>query len=104
MLDTISGRKTGKGVKGIVTLNGAACGQMFRRISAFVPQEESFVATLTALETLKFRASLSVPSTVQRKQRKQRIQGVLEVLGLWRVRDTKVDLPNQKGSCWKYCC
>lgn len=90
MLDVISGRKTGRGVKGVVTLNGAACGQMFRRISAFVPQEESFVATLTALETLKFRASLSVPSTILKKQRKQRIQGVLEVLGLWRVKDTKV--------------
>jgi hypothetical protein len=48
------------------------------------------VATLTALETLKFRAALSVPSNVLKTQRKERIQEVLEILGLWRVRDTKV--------------
>lgn len=95
MLDTISGRKTGKGVKGIVTMNGAACGQMFRRISAFVPQEDSFVATLTALETLKFRASLSVPKNVPRTKRKERLRGVLEALGLWRVKDTKA-IPTTK--------
>lgn len=93
MLDTISRRKTGRGVKGIVTMNGAACGQMFRRISAFVPQEESFVATLTALETLKFRASLSVPKNVASSKRRERIQGVLETLGLWRVKDTKASTP-----------
>jgi len=38
LLDVISGRKTGKGVQGTITMNGAACGQMFRRISAYVPQ------------------------------------------------------------------
>ena len=53
-------------------------------------QEDTFVATLTALETLKFRAALSVPSNVLKTQRKERIQEVLAILGLWRVRDTKV--------------
>ena len=38
LLDGISGRKTGKGVQGTITMNGAACGQMFHRISAYVPQ------------------------------------------------------------------
>lgn len=63
---------------------------MFRRMSGYVPQEDSFVATLTAMETLKFRAALTVPSTVGRAQRAERIQAVLETMGLWRVKDTKV--------------
>ena len=56
----------------------------------YVPQEDTFVATLTAIETLKFRAALTVPSNVLKKQRNERIRAVLETMGLWRVRDTKV--------------
>ena len=91
LLDVLAGRRSGsKNVFGEVSMNGAPCGVMFRRISAYVPQDDVFVATLTAMETLKFRAALTVPSTVLKTQRKQRIQAVLETMGLWRVRDTKV--------------
>ena len=90
LLDVLAGRRSGSNVCGEVSMNGAPCGVMFRRISAYVPQDDVFVATLTAMETLKFRAALTVPSTVLKTQRRQRIQAVLETMGLWRVRDTKV--------------
>lgn len=90
LLDVLAGRRRGKNVVGQVTMNGKPCGPEFRRISGYVPQEDSFVATLTALETLNFRAALTLPADTSKAARTERIKAVLETMGLWRVRDSKV--------------
>ena len=92
LLDALAGRKSGKDLEGRVLLNGRPAGKWFRRLSQYVPQEDAFVATQTALETVAFRAALTIPSTVSKKERKQRVHSVIEILGLLKVKDTKVGL------------
>ena len=42
-------------------MNGRPCGTLFKRISAYVAQEDVFVPTMTAWETLVFHATLTLP-------------------------------------------
>ena len=92
LLDALAGRKgkTGPNFQGRVLLNGKPAGKYLRRYSQYVPQEDAFVATLTTLETIKFRAGLTIPSSCPKTERAARIAAVIEVLGLRKVRDTKV--------------
>lgn len=70
-------------------MNGAPLGQRFRRSSAYVAQEDVFVPTLSAWETLKFHASMRTARGTPKAEIKQRMINVLTVMGLWRVRNTQ---------------
>ena len=59
---------------------------------ALVVQEDVFVPTLCARETVQFAARLRLPSTVTAADREKRVAGVLEVMGLSRSADTQVRL------------
>ena len=56
-------------------------------------QEDVFVPTLCAKETMHFAARLRLPSSVTAPQREQRVDDVLQVMGLWRNRDTQAGSP-----------
>ena len=66
---------------------------LFKRVSAYVPQEEVFVPTMSALETIAIHAELSLPSSVSGLERRQRIESVLSIMGLSRVKHTTVRPP-----------
>ena len=61
LLDVLAGRKTAGKLGGGVKMNGRPCGTLFKRISAYVAQEDVFVPTMTAWETLVFHATLTLP-------------------------------------------
>ena len=73
-----------------VLVNSKPRDMLFKRVSAYVPQEEVFVPTLTALETIAFHARLSLPSNVSAAERLEGIHRVLSIMGLTRVRHTTV--------------
>ena len=54
----------------------------FRRISAYVEQEDALVGSLTVRETLNFAARLSLPSDITKLERIQRIESLLTAFGL----------------------
>ena len=91
LLDALAGRNKGDHLKGEVLLNGKPAPKYLRRYSQYVPQEDAFVATQTTLETIKFRAALTIPSSVPKKERNSRIEAVIEVMGLFKVKNTKVN-------------
>ena len=91
LLDALAGRNKGDHLKGEVLLNGKPAAKYLRRYSQYVPQEDAFVATQTTLETIKFRAALTIPSSVPKKERDSRIEAVIEVMGLYKVTNTKVN-------------
>ena len=70
-------------------MNGRPLGLEFKRNSAYVAQEDCFVPTMSALETLEFNAQLTLPKAVSPAERSARISEVLHVMGLWRSRDTQ---------------
>ena len=78
-----------------VLMNGRPLGVQFKRNSAYVAQEDCFVPTMSAWETLKFTATLTLPKVIGPRERAQRIEEVLKIMGLWRSRDTQASAPYQ---------
>jgi ABC-type multidrug transport system ATPase subunit len=71
-------------------MNGKPLGQKFKRVSAYVSQEDVFVPTMSAWETLLFHARLRTDKSLTRPEIESRMEEVLTVMGLQRVKDTVV--------------
>ena len=67
LLDVLAGRKSTGRLGGGVRMNGRPCGTLFKRISAYVAQEDVFVPTMTSWETLVFHATLTLPKVRRQK-------------------------------------
>ena len=52
------------------------------------------MGTLSVRENLQFSAALRLPAYMTRLQRRQRVEGVIETLGLSKCADTKVHKHN----------
>ena len=70
-------------------VNGAPLGERFRQRSAYVAQEELFMPTLDAWETLDFQAVLRNRAGLSRARLHERMHDVMAVMGLSRVRHTQ---------------
>lgn len=85
-------------VKAAIYINGQAANpKTFRRISAYVEQEDALVGSLTVRETLNFAARLSLPSTVSKLERIQRIEALLTAFGLQGQANNLIGTPIRKG-------
>lgn len=85
-------------VKAAIYINGAAANpRTFRKISAYVEQEDALVGSLTVRETLNFAARLSLPSTVSKLERIQRIEALITAFGLQGQANTLIGTPIRKG-------
>ena len=73
-----------------VQMNGLPVGRQFEQVSMYVAQEEMFVPTLSCWETLHIHAALRNRSRESAPDLQKRMQDVLSVMGLSRVRDTQV--------------
>jgi len=90
LLDMLAGRKTTGRLGGTVFMNGRPVGKAFKRNSAYVAQEDVFVPTLTAGETLRFHARLRAERGVAEADLEARMAAVLAATGLTRARDTTI--------------
>ena len=84
-----------------VWMNGAPLGDKFKRSSTYVAQEDVFVPTLSAWETLHFQAILRLPKGTSSADIKRRMDDVMDVMGLSRVKTTQVTylVPFVDSSC-----
>ncbi|PYH36070.1 putative ABC transporter [Aspergillus neoniger CBS 115656] len=69
----------------------------FGRLTSYVEQEDALIGSLTVRETLKFAADLSLPSSVTKFQRKERIHSLLQAFGIQNQASTLVGTPIRKG-------
>ncbi|KAJ5960867.1 uncharacterized protein N7479_008017 [Penicillium vulpinum] len=69
----------------------------FQRVTSYVEQEDVLIGSLTVQETLKFAADLSLPSSVSKVQRMDRIRTLLEAFGIQNQANTLVGTPIRKG-------
>ncbi|KAJ5550373.1 hypothetical protein N7535_001689 [Penicillium sp. DV-2018c] len=69
----------------------------FKRVTSYVEQEDALIGSLTVQETLKFAADLSLPSTVSKRERMDRIRTLLEAFGIQKQANTLVGTPIRKG-------
>jgi len=75
-------RKSMGTLTGQLLVNGRPATKAFIRKTAYVPQEDNFVPTMTTGETMNFFASIVLPPHVPKAQRKERAADVLAVVGL----------------------
>ncbi|OQE29127.1 hypothetical protein PENFLA_c004G05346 [Penicillium flavigenum] len=69
----------------------------FQRVTSYVEQEDVLIGSLTVQETLKFAADLSLPSSVSKRERMDRIRTLLEAFGIQNQANTLVGTPIRKG-------
>ncbi|KAM0723909.1 hypothetical protein Q7P37_000899 [Cladosporium fusiforme] len=85
-------------VKAAIYINGSPANpKTFRRISAYVEQEDALVGSLTVRETLNFAARLSLPKHVSKLERIQRIESLLTAFGLQGQSNNLIGTPIRKG-------
>ncbi|KAM8928326.1 LOW QUALITY PROTEIN: broad substrate specificity ATP-binding cassette transporter ABCG2-like [Lycaon pictus] len=87
LLDVLAARKDPHGLSGDVLINGAPRPANFKCNSGYVVQD--VMGTLTVRENLQFSAALRLPTTMT-SRKNERINKVIQQLGLDKVADSKV--------------
>ena len=81
----------GAKLTGSITINGEARNEdTFRRISAYVLQDDNLFAHLTVLETLTLGSHFYLPSSTSDEIKANLVDAVISELGLVKARDTIV--------------
>ncbi|PYI08514.1 PEP carboxykinase-like protein [Aspergillus sclerotiicarbonarius CBS 121057] len=100
LLNVLARRAASSGAKttGHCYVNGTVVNNAtFGRLTSYVEQEDALIGSLTVRETLKFAADLSLPSSVTKIQREERIQTLLLAFGIQNQASTLVGTPIRKG-------
>ncbi|KAH3715723.1 hypothetical protein DPMN_058435 [Dreissena polymorpha] len=97
LLNTLTSRTNSAALKtaGDIRVNGVAVGQGIRNISAYVTQDDLFIATMTVKEHLTFRALLRMEAEVPRERRIERVNEVIKELGLNKCQDNIIGNPGR---------
>ncbi|GLD98859.1 hypothetical protein PINS_up007577 [Pythium insidiosum] len=95
LLDCISGRNPK--VEGRITVNGQPWSKSLKRLASYVMQDDLFYATITVQEHLLFQAKLRMGKTHTVEQQMERVNAVMEELGLTKTRDTLIGGPSLRG-------
>ena len=97
LLDILAFRKTFGRITGDITVNGVPVNKsLFPFISAYALQEDVFIGTMTAAETLGFAMRLRCPGESQATVN-QRVTDLLADLALSHVRDSLVGADFTRG-------
>lgn len=70
---------------------------LLKAISGYVTQDDMLFASLTVEETLSYAASLRLPSEFTSKERQDRVEEVIKLLGLEKCRNTPIGGPINRG-------
>lgn len=89
-LDILAARKDPAGLMGVVLIDGAPQPPNFKCLSGYVVQDDVVMGTLTVRENLNFSAALRLPAYVSQKEKEQKVNKLIEELGLDRVADSRV--------------
>eukprot|EP00882_Tetradesmus_deserticola_P028957 GHRQ01032306.1.p1 GENE.GHRQ01032306.1~~GHRQ01032306.1.p1 ORF type:complete len:110 (-),score=58.27 GHRQ01032306.1:395-724(-) len=89
-MDCLAMRKSVGNLSGRLLLSGKPANRGFIRKTAYVPQEDNFVPTMTTKETLTFYASVILPSSWAASKKAERVVEVLDAVGLGHTHKTLV--------------
>ncbi|KAG7378530.1 hypothetical protein PHYPSEUDO_009943 [Phytophthora pseudosyringae] len=83
LLDILADRISSGTISGDIALNGETRHlKTFRAVSSYVAQEDSLLGSFTVRETLEMAAKLSLPCSVTQHQVVERVQTVIDEMGL----------------------
>jgi len=90
LLDVLAGRQKVGTLTGRILINGRTRDKYYKRQSGYVTQDDCLNERMTVYETLMFYAQLKLPSPLSQAERRERVNLVIEELGLEKVRDSIV--------------
>ncbi|KAI9352264.1 hypothetical protein DFJ73DRAFT_642637 [Zopfochytrium polystomum] len=91
LLDILAGKSKSGVTDGYVSLDGSTVApSVLRKLVGYVDQEDLLLPTLTVRETLMFSASLRLPDAIPQSKRIERVERILEDLGLAHVADSRI--------------
>ncbi|KAM7155342.1 broad substrate specificity ATP-binding cassette transporter ABCG2 isoform 2-T2 [Molossus nigricans] len=97
LLDILAAKKDPQGLSGDVLINGAPPPANFKCNLGYVVQDDVVMGTLTVRENLQFSAALRLPSTMTNHEKNERINTIIQELGLAKVADSKIGTPFTRG-------
>ncbi|CAG5929446.1 unnamed protein product [Menidia menidia] len=89
-LDVLAARKDPSGLSGEVLIDGAPQPPNFKCLSGYVVQDDVVMGTLTVRENFSFSAALRLPSSISQQEKEQKVNRLIQELGLGKVADSKV--------------
>ncbi|KAK2863291.1 hypothetical protein Q5P01_002824 [Channa striata] len=89
-LDVLAARKDPAGLLGKVLINGAPQPPNFKCLSGYVVQDDVVMGTLTVRENFTFSAALRLPPSISQEEKEQKVNKLIQELGLTRVADSRV--------------
>uniref|UniRef100_A0A8C2XES7 ATP-binding cassette, sub-family G (WHITE), member 2a n=1 Tax=Cyclopterus lumpus TaxID=8103 RepID=A0A8C2XES7_CYCLU len=89
-LDVLAARKDPAGLSGEVLIDGAHQPPNFKCLSGYVVQDDVVMGTLTVRENFRFSAALRLPKSVSQKEKEEKVEKLIQELGLGRVADSRV--------------
>ncbi|KAG6545618.1 hypothetical protein Mapa_012972 [Marchantia paleacea] len=97
LLDALAGHINSSSLEGSMLVNGIKVDAGLKSISGYVMQEDALFPMLTAEETLMFSAKLRLPSKINAKSKGERVQALIEELGLTSCSHTRVGNEKIRG-------
>ena len=99
LLDALANRIARESLKGSITINGEKLksGALLRVISAYVMQDDMLYPMLTVEETLMFAAEFRLPRTLSKREKTDRVQALIDQLGLRKAANTIVGDEGHRG-------
>jgi len=97
-LNVLAKRIRGVKVEGEILINNEpVTPAMLKAVSGYVMQDDMLFASLSVEETLSYAASLRLPNSFTSKERQDRVEEVIKLLGLQNCRNTPIGGPIQRG-------
>ncbi|CAK4174918.1 unnamed protein product, partial [Aphanomyces euteiches] len=95
LLDIVAGRN--KAVKGHVKVNGEPWNDTINKYTCYVLQDDVFFHTLTVEEHFQFQAQFRMGKASTPQQRNERVQYLIDELGLRNCKDTRIGNSTVRG-------
>ena len=90
LMDILAARKDRRLLEGRVLINGRPTPEYFRCMTGYVTQNVHLQDMVTVRESIYYSANLRLPSSVSRKEKRDRVQNVIDSLGLTRVSESRI--------------
>jgi ABC-type multidrug transport system ATPase subunit len=98
LIDALANRIVKESLHGSITLNGEPMdSNLLKVISAYVMQDDLLYPMLTVEETLMFAAEFRLPRSLPTKEKKKRVQALIDQLGLRNAAGTIIGDEGHRG-------
>ncbi|XP_047270110.1 ABC transporter G family member 31 isoform X2 [Capsicum annuum] len=98
LMDCLAGRKTSGSIEGDIKISGYPKRQQtFARVSGYVEQNDIHSPQVTVFESLWFSSHLRLPKEVNKEQREEFVNEVMDLVELDSLKNSLVGMPGSSG-------